>query len=104
MVSSQTYKEVSFDMGIDHHCYDPNMMGGGVAVFDFNNDGYDDIYFTGGLNADKLYENINGERFKDVSNPMGIIGALYNIKTMGVVAGDIDNDGYIDLLITTGRK
>ncbi|MFS4455947.1 FG-GAP-like repeat-containing protein [Maribacter sp. 2304DJ31-5] len=104
MVSSQIYKEMAFDMGIDHYSYDPNAMGGGVVVFDFNGDGFEDLFFTGGLNEDRLYENIGGEYFKDVSSEMGITTALFGAKTMGAVTGDIDNDGYLDLLVTTAEN
>ena len=99
----QLFSESAEAMGIEHHHFDPNMMGGGVAVFDFNNDGYDDIYFTGGLNDDKLYENRGDGTFEDVTKKMRIT-AFGIVKTMGVVAGDIDNDGFTDLLVTTAEN
>ncbi len=100
---AQLFSEQAKAMGINHHHYDPNVMGGGIAVFDFNNDGFDDIYFTGGLNDDKLYENMGDGTFTDVTKKMRIT-AFSIVKTMGVVAGDIDNDGFTDLLVTTAEN
>jgi len=102
-VNAQVFSEKAGDLGVDHFAYDPNMIGGGVAVFDFNNDGFEDIYFTGGSNDDKLYENIGNGTFEDVTKKMRIT-ALNTVKTMGVVVGDVDNDGFIDLFITTSEN
>lgn len=101
--AQQIFVEKSGDLGINHYAIDPNAMGGGVAIFDFNNDGFEDIYLTGGINDDKLYENLGDATFKDVTAEKGI--SFFNlVKTMGVVTGDIDNDGYSDLFITTAEN
>ena len=101
-LQAQIFVERAMELGIEHHMYDPSAMGGGVAIFDFNNDGFEDIYFTGGLNEDKLFENLGDGTFSDVTKKMRIT-AFSIVKTMGVVAGDIDNDGFTDLLVTTAE-
>lgn len=104
MVFSQTFKDKAIEMGIDHFALDSNAMSGGVAIFDFNNDGFDDLYLNGGENPDRLYENIGGKYFREVTAEMGIAKILNQVNTMGVVAGDINNDGFTDLLISTAQN
>jgi len=77
--------------------YDYIYNGGGVAVADFNNDGLQDIFFTGNMVPNKLYLN-NGEmKFADVSDE-----AKVNVKgrwNTGVVVVDINNDGWQDIYV-----
>ena len=83
-------------------------MAGGVAVFDFDNDGYPDIYFANGAEqpslkktgpqySNRLYRNRHDWTFEDVTAKAGVGGTGYNI---GIAAGDYDNDGYADLFVT----
>jgi hypothetical protein len=87
--------------------YSIETMLGGVAVFDYNNDGLLDIFFTNGAaipsldKADpsfynRLYRNNGDGTFTDVTDQAGVKGIGYS---MGVAAGDFDNDGYVDLYI-----
>jgi len=94
------FEEVSFQSGIDHLQLNGFFFGGGIAVLDFDNDGWEDVYFTGGQNPDKLYRNLGNGQFSDVSIQSGI-SSLPEVTTMGVIAGDVNNDGYQDLIVTT---
>jgi len=94
------YEEISLQSGIDHLQSSTIFFGGGIAVLDFDNDGWEDVYLTGGDNPDKLYRNLGNNQFVDVSIQAGI-ASLPAATTMSVIAGDVNNDGYQDLLITT---
>ena len=94
------YEEISLQSGIDHLQSSIIFFGGGIAVLDFDNDGWEDVYLTGGENPDKLYRNLGNNQFVDVSIQAGIV-SLPEATTMSVIAGDVNNDGYQDLLITT---
>ncbi|TRX60178.1 T9SS type A sorting domain-containing protein [Fulvivirga sp. M361] len=98
--NSQTFTNVSGSSGISHSHISSNLFGGGVAIFDYNNDGFEDIYLTGGTRQNKLYRNIGDGTFEDVSGMAGIV-LKETIKTSGVIAGDINNNGLVDLFVTT---
>ena len=98
---AQTFQEVSAASGIEH-VFDVGdyTFGGGVAVFDYDNDGDEDFYITGGLEPDVLYRNNGDGTFEDVTFDAGIEATAAYI-TQGAFAADIDNDGDRDLFITT---
>lgn len=93
------YLESSKTLGIDHISVSPGLIGGGVVSFDYNNDGWQDLYFTSGINKDVLYKNINGEEFELVDLPALAFTGRFN--TSGVISADFNNDGCDDLLVTT---
>ncbi len=71
--------------------------GGGVGIGDFNNDGRQDIFFTGNLVPNRLYLNRGGLQFEDVSANAGInIPGRWN---SGVAVVDINNDGWSDIYV-----
>src|SRR5579862_631066 len=87
--------------------YSIETMGGGVAVFDYNNDGLLDVFFTNGAEIsslektspqyyNRLYRNNGDGTFTDVTEKAGLQGIGYS---MGVAAGDYDNDGFVDLYV-----
>ncbi|WP_282178911.1 CRTAC1 family protein [Maribacter stanieri] len=99
--AQQTFIDVTEDAGIDHQyeVYE-GTFGGGVTVFDVNNDGFEDLYITSGIKSDRLYLNNGDGTFKNTFNGSGLeITNTY--VTQGVVSADINKDGYRDLFITT---
>ena len=71
--------------------------GGGVGVGDFNNDGLQDLYFTGNLVANKLYLNRGKIKFEDVTIEAGVDGSGKWCRGVAVV--DINNDGWLDMYV-----
>lgn len=91
-------------------------MGGGVAMFDYDNDGRMDLFFTNGAllkdqmaktempdkrdpkYRNRLYHQKKDGTFEDVTEKSGLQGEGYS---MGVASADYDNDGYWDLYVTS---
>jgi len=89
--------------------YFPQPMCGGIAIFDFDSDGRQDIFFTNGAKLPELRKtdasffncllrNEGQGKFEDVTKKAGLTGAHLDFS-FGVAAGDYDNDGHADLFI-----
>ena len=85
----------------------PETMLGGVAIFDYNQDGRPDIFFTNGADIatlkkdspkyrNRLFRNDGNGKFTDVTDQAGLAGTGYD---MGVAVADYDNDGYPDIFV-----
>ena len=87
----------------------PETMSGGVALLDFDGDGWLDVYCVQGgslvpqpgrtFTGDRLFRNRGGGTFEDVSERSGI-SAMPRGYGHGVAVGDVDNDGRPDLFVT----
>src|SRR5262249_40856463 len=77
----------------DHGC--------GVAVADFNGDGYDDLYFVNQLGANALYRHNKDGTCPDVTGQAGV--GLGDRVCVAAAWGDYDNDGRPDLFVTSTR-
>lgn len=79
------------------------MTGNGVAIVDYDNDGLPDVVLLNGARLDGqtrpsvVYRNLGGGKFVDRTAASGLATSGW---VQGACAGDVDNNGYIDLLIT----
>ncbi len=113
-VSDGGFRDVTRDAGITfvHHAdpekkYIVESMSGGVALFDYDNDGRLDIYFVDSLTVETagdpkqarsaLYRNLGGFKFSDVTDKAGVGHPGWG---MGVCTADIDADGWEDMYVT----
>ena len=110
------FRDVTAESGIDFvhthggsgRKYIVEYVSSGLATFDYNNDGLIDIYFLNGRPLagtkaetqpkNRLYRNLGGFRFKDVTDEAGVGGG--GGHGLGVAVADYDNDGYQDLYVS----
>ena len=93
-----TFVDVSMAAGIAN----PNGKGLGVVAWDWNEDGYQDLYVANDGVANFLYQNAGDGTFRDIALQAGV---AYNVRGqaeagMGVDIGDCDRDGDWDLFVT----
>jgi hypothetical protein len=92
-----TFTDVTQKAGVQGHGYEM-----GVAVGDYNNDGYEDLYVVG-VHGNTLYRNNGDGTFTDVTQAAGVGGtSAQGHKLWSVAAAwiDYDNDGYLDLIVS----
>lgn len=120
------FTDISSSSGIEFaHAHSPTSnkylietMGGGVALFDYDNDGRLDVFFTNGARLDdpqppgkrpdksdrkywnRLYRQLENGAFSDVTERAGVTGMPQGYYGMGVATGDYDNDGFQDFYVT----
>ena len=108
------FRDITRAAGVtfEHHAdpekkYIVESMGGGVALFDFDNDNLIDIYFVDSLTVDTaknrkaarsaLYRNRGKGKFEDVTDKAGVAHPGWG---MGVCTADVDGDGWEDIYVT----
>ena len=92
-----TFTDVTEKAGVQGHGY-----GMGVAVGDYNNDGFEDLYVVG-VHGNTLYRNNGDGTFSDVTQAAGVSGANPGGHQLWSVAAawlDYDNDGRLDLIVS----
>jgi hypothetical protein len=85
-----TFEDVTEKAGLQGTGY-----GMGVAVGDYDNDGYEDLYVTA-YGGNKLYHNNGDGTFTDVTEKAGVGGSGWSTSAAWV---DLDNDGWLDLIV-----
>jgi len=106
-IASKAGLKIELRNGAAGKFHQPELMLGGVAVLDYNNDGCWDIFFTNGAAmpslkktgpefSNRLFRNDCHGNFTDVTEKAGVAGEGYS---MGVAVADYDNDGYPDIFI-----
>jgi hypothetical protein len=88
--SDGTFEDVTEKAGLQGKGY-----GMGVAVGDYDNDGYEDLYVTA-YGGNKLYHNNGNGTFTDVTSEAGVGGSGWSTSAAWV---DLDNDGLLDLVV-----
>lgn len=114
------FRDTSLDWGLmvkhtqssEHLTALTETLGSGLCVFDFNQDGWMDIFFVGGSGhsrhygrkswwsmgeGNRLLMNMAGQRFEDVTEQAGLGKRIWG---MGCATADLDNDQLEDLLVT----
>lgn len=78
--------------------------GMGIAVSDFDQNGWPDLYVTNFYQeANTLYLNSGDMQFSDATKPAGLYGATLPLLGFGSVARDFDADGDADLIVANGH-
>lgn len=122
LIPKVTFSDVTESAGIHFQHYTgargekllPETMGSGVAIFDFDNDGRQDILFANGSDWDwtpdkqtppptaALYRNLGDWKFADVTATSGLGVSFHGT---GIAVGDFDNDGWVDVFLSgVGRS
>jgi hypothetical protein len=91
------------DAKLDHIMPEVASMGAAVSIVDFDRDGFADLYVTNSREGsrNRLYRNRGNGTFEDVAEEVGLadLNRREQGASMGSVWGDLDNDGFEDLLL-----
>jgi hypothetical protein len=93
------FTDITTELGVQHTFVNTAFLGGGAVSIDVNNDGWEDLVFTGGSTPDKMYLNLGNGEFEEVEFTNNRYDSQRD-TTSAVVSGDLNNDGCEDLLFT----
>lgn len=98
------FTDITEASGLNHqYRVHEGLFGGGACVLDYDRDGFEDIYLTGGLVSDQLLHNNGDGSLTDVLDGSGL-ELTRHFVTQGVVSADVNRDGFADLFITTNTS
>ncbi len=88
---------LQFDPDFNIFKYRNYYNGGGVGLIDFNQDGLIDIYLVANMETNKLYLNMGGFEFENVTESAGVGGT--HAWSTGVTVADVNGDGWPDIYL-----
>jgi hypothetical protein len=102
--TSAQFQERALEMGVRHINQNASLIAGGVAIFDADNDGWQDFFVVGGTNSNGFYLNKQTTFERKIAFLTLQDIEYYDVVTTGVVAGDINNDGWQDLFVLSMKE
>jgi hypothetical protein len=93
---------LTYDEGFNTYLYRNFYNGGGVAIGDINNDGLEDVYFTGNMVDNKLFLNKGNWQFEDITAQAKV--ACPGVWSTGATFADVNGDGWLDLYVCKAGK